>query len=36
MTVYIVVKELDVRVRNLRESRGLMVRIDATGLYEGK
>lgn len=35
-TPYIVVKELDVRVRNFREPRDLMVRIDATGLYEGK
>jgi hypothetical protein len=36
MTLYIVVKELDMSVRNLRESRDLEVRIDATGLYEGK
>ena len=35
-TPYIVVKELDVRVRNFREPRDRMVRIDATGLYEGK
>ena len=35
-TPYIAVKELDVRVRNFREPRDLMVRIDATGLYEGK
>ena len=35
-TPYIVVKELDVRMRNFREPRDLMVRIDATGLYEGK
>ena len=35
-TPYIVVKELDVRVRNFREPRDLMVRIDANGLYEGK
>jgi hypothetical protein len=35
-TPYIVLKELDVRVRNFREPRDLMVRMDATGLYEGK
>ncbi|MGO9950998.1 MAG: hypothetical protein ACLPN1_02160 [Dissulfurispiraceae bacterium] len=35
-TPYIGLKELDVRVRNFREPRDLMVRIDATGLYEGK
>jgi hypothetical protein len=32
----IVVKELDVRVRNFREPRELLVRIDVIGLYEGK
>jgi hypothetical protein len=35
-TPYVAVKELDVRVRNFRDPRDLMVRIDATGLYEGK
>jgi len=35
-TPYIVAKELDVRVRNFREPRDLMVRIDTTGLFEGK
>jgi len=35
-TPYIVVRELDVRVRNFRDPRDLMVRIDAAGLYEGK
>jgi hypothetical protein len=35
-TPYVVLKELDVRVRNFRDPRDLMVRIDATGLYEGR
>ncbi|HMK61841.1 MAG TPA: GspMb/PilO family protein [Dissulfurispiraceae bacterium] len=33
---YIVMKELDVRVRNFRDPRELMVRLDAMGLYEGR
>ncbi len=32
----LVVKELDVRVKNFRDPRELMVRIDVIGLYEGK
>ena len=32
----LVVKELDVRVKNFRDPRELMVRIDIIGLYEGK
>jgi hypothetical protein len=32
----LVMKELDVRVRNFKEPKELMVRIDVTGLYEGK
>jgi hypothetical protein len=35
-TPYLVVKELDARVRNFKEPRELMVRIDVTGLYGGK
>jgi len=35
-TPYIVMKELDVRVRNFRDPRELMVRMDAMGLYEGR
>jgi len=35
-TPYIVTRELDVRIKNFRDPRDLMVRIDATGLYEGK
>jgi hypothetical protein len=32
----LVIKELDVRVRNFREPRELLVKIDVIGLYEGK
>jgi hypothetical protein len=32
----LVMKELDVRVKNFKEPKDLMVRIDVTGLYEGK
>jgi hypothetical protein len=32
----LVIKELDVRVRNFREPRELLVRIDVMGLYDGK
>jgi hypothetical protein len=32
----LVIKELDVRVRNFRDPRELLVRIDVKGLYEGK
>ena len=35
-TPSLVVKELDTRVRNFKEPRELMVRIDAVGLYGGK
>jgi hypothetical protein len=35
-TPYLVIKELDCRVRNLREPRELMVRLDVTALYGGK
>jgi hypothetical protein len=35
-TPELVIKELDVRVRNFREPRELLVRIDVMGLYEGK
>jgi hypothetical protein len=35
-TPELVIKELDVRVRNFRDPRELLVRIDVTGLYEGK
>jgi hypothetical protein len=35
-TPYLVVKELDARVRNFKEPRELMVKIDVTGLYGGK
>jgi hypothetical protein len=33
---YLVVKELDCRVRNFKEPRELMVKLDVTGLYGGK
>ena len=36
MILYLVAKELDVHVRNFRELRGLMVRIEALSLHEGK
>jgi hypothetical protein len=32
----LVIKELDVRVRNFKDPRELLVRIDVVGLYEGK
>ena len=35
-TSYLVLKELDLRVRNFRDPRDLMLRIDVTGLYGGK
>jgi hypothetical protein len=35
-TPELVIKELDVRVRNFRDPRELLVRIDVMGLYEGK
>jgi hypothetical protein len=35
-TPYLVIKELDARVRNFKEPRELMVRIDVTSLYGGK
>jgi hypothetical protein len=36
MTPYIVVKELDARVKNFKEPRELMVRVDVMSLYGGK
>ena len=33
---YLIIKELDVRVRNFKDPKELMVRIDVTGLYGGK
>jgi len=35
-TPYLVIKELDARVRNFKEPRELMVRIDITSLYGGR
>jgi hypothetical protein len=35
-TPSLVIRELDVRVRNFKEPKELMVRIDVTGLYGGK
>ncbi|MGO9614122.1 MAG: type II secretion system protein GspM [Dissulfurispiraceae bacterium] len=35
-TPYLVVKEVDTRVRNYRDPRELMVKIDVTALYGGK
>lgn len=35
-TPYLVVRELDVRVRNFKEPRELMVRMDVSGIYGGK
>jgi hypothetical protein len=35
-TPYLVVKELDCRVRNFQQPRELMVRLDVTALYGGK
>jgi len=35
-TPYLMVKELDARVRNFKDPRELMVRMDAKGLYGGK
>jgi hypothetical protein len=32
----LVIKELDVRVRNFREPRDLLIKMDVIGLYEGK
>ena len=32
----LVIKELDIRVRNFRDPRELLVRINVSGLYEGK
>ncbi len=33
---YLVIKELDCRVRNFREPRELMVKLDVSALYGGK
>ena len=35
-TPYLVIKELDCRVRNFREPRELMVKLDVSALYGGK
>lgn len=35
-TPYLAVKELDVRVKNLNQSRELMIRLNVSGLYGGK
>lgn len=35
-TPYLVIKELDARVKNFKEPRDLMVKIDVSGLYGGK
>ncbi|MEW6188422.1 MAG: hypothetical protein AB1585_22115 [Thermodesulfobacteriota bacterium] len=35
-TPYLVIKELDARVRNFRDPRELMVRLDVTALYGGR
>jgi hypothetical protein len=35
-TPELVIKDLDIRVRNFRDPRELLVRIDVMGLYEGK
>lgn len=35
-TPYLVLRELDIRVRNFKEPRELMVRMDVSGIYGGK
>jgi hypothetical protein len=35
-TPYLILKELDARVRNFKEPRDLMVKMDISSLYEGK
>ncbi|MDH5769161.1 MAG: type II secretion system protein M, partial [Nitrospirota bacterium] len=35
-TPYLIVKELDIRIRNYRDPRELMLKLDVSALYGGK